>query len=102
MFKKRYLLILIVSLLVISAIISFAIERHRLYAEQPRIYAACRDKLASSDNLFRGDWKYEYTVLFSNGGFPPPISVVFSDPPNTLWCHVHWNGSEWEVDDIGN
>ena len=95
MFKKRYLLVLIVLLLIISSTIGFRIE-------QNRIYAACRDKLSSSDNPFSGNWKYQYTVFFANGGFPPPITVVFRNPPNALWCHVHRNGLEWEVDRIGD
>jgi len=95
MFKKRYLPILIVLLLVISTTVPIAIEGYR-------IYAVCRDKLSSSDSRLGSGWKYQYIVFSSDSvsHFPPPITVVFDDGVNTLWCHVHRNGSKWEVDTI--
>ncbi len=94
MFNKRYLSILITSLLVISLlIIAFGFEWYS-------IYAVCRDELLSHTAGFTSaDWKYSHTVFFSHKGSPPPITVVF-DGPDIAWCHVRRNGFGWEVTNI--
>ncbi len=86
-FKKRYLLILIVLLLLIGAIVPFEIEKHK-------IVAVCRDALSSGG----GDLKYEIMVFYPWENY---ASVSFSYRGDTAFCNVRRNGSEWEVTGAG-
>ncbi len=93
MFKKRYLLILIMLLLIISSIAYFEIEKYR-------IVSVCRDTLTSSDNSLRGDFEYKRIIFLPGRGYPP-ITVLFSYRGDVAFCHVRRNGSEWDVDEAG-
>ena len=81
---KRYLLILIVLLFVISSVVYFEIEKYR-------IVAVCRDALVSSDSPFRGDFEYEHIIFLSGRGYPP-ITVLFDYRGDTAFCHVRLVG----------
>src|SRR5512135_88314 len=68
MFKKRFLPILVL-LLVISLIAYLGIEKYR-------IVAVCRDTLAPSGHPFRGDFKYKRIDFLPSSSYGP-ISVLF-------------------------
>jgi hypothetical protein len=85
MFKKRYILILIVLLLVVGAMVSSK-------RENDMIIALCRDALSSTPFIDAADLKYSY--------MEGPI-VYFTYRQDKAFCHVRRNGSEWEVDGGG-
>lgn len=92
------LLILIALVFIVCTIgpIKKAIGEHSPMAK------VCQNAISSA---FGDGWEYDYIVSssdspFLENSFPRPITVVFGDGVNTLWCHVRHNGSEWEVDDL--
>lgn len=89
MFKKRYLPILSVLLLVIGIIVLFGIEWHRAYV-------ACRDKLATRYGHVVSEYQYTRFHL------PPdtPITMLFDNEIGGSWCYVHRHGLKWEVNAI--
>jgi hypothetical protein len=95
MFKKRYLSILVVLLLVVSTMVPFGIEWYR-------IYTVCRNEMLSSGGSFYRDWEYQYTVFFPQNDSYPPITVVFGNEKSTVWCRVRRSGLGWEVTSIGD
>jgi len=85
MLKKRSLLIISTTILLLIVGVTFAVRN-----ELPAIYAVCRSEMLSIDGY--GPWIYQRTSLF-----PLPIDVIFEDEVNTADCQVRRNGSEWQV-----
>jgi hypothetical protein len=84
MFKKRYLLVLVLVILLFTLGAMTVISGDRY-----QVVRVCRNALSSVQGY--GTWKYQRTSFHS------PIRVYFSNGVNTAWCEMQQNGSEWEV-----
>ncbi len=65
----------------------------------------CKDELRSMSNLsdedFRHQFQYQYTIFFSDYDKPVP-AVVFDTEESVIHCHIYRNGSKWEAIMVGS
>jgi hypothetical protein len=85
MFKKHYILIVIVLLLVVGTIV---ISKR----VNDKIIATCREALSSGPFIDATDLKYSYM---------DGPTVYFNYRQDMAFCHVRYSGLGWEVDSGG-
>lgn len=85
MFKRRYLLIftLVILLVIVSSMIFL---RGNLYGA----YTVCRNELPSGDG-----WKYLRTSFYTDGD--QSFTIYYVSETTIVGCHFRYDGSEWKV-----
>src|SRR5512138_1917808 len=107
MFKKRYLSIFVIIILLFSFVAVVAITQAvAMKNEQSQMIEVCRNALSSalsSDRPGYTSYSCGDTVIYSPIRYEKTkfsvlsVTVYFDDGTNDMWCDAQWRGLEWVV-----